>query len=110
MPALQGTLKITPQPGDHATKDIVENIVKAMPPRIQVHDASFNMVHKGFGSLEEKLDPGLYLVRVENGSHPFEQVKYVPSGEAVEVSYPVFLSQPLSSSAGVVSGSSSLHE
>jgi hypothetical protein len=49
-------------------------------------------------------------VRVENGSHPFEQVKYVPSGEAVEVSYPVFLSQPLSSSAGVVSGSSSLHE
>jgi hypothetical protein len=84
-------------------------IVEAMPPRIQVHDASFNMVHKGFGSLEEKLDPGLYLVRVENGPRPFEEVIHVPSGGRAGVSYPVF-SQPLSSSAGVVNGSSSFHE
>src|ERR1700756_3874540 len=102
MPALQGTLEITPQRGDAVARDIV----KAMPPRIQVHDASFNMVHKGFGSLEEKLAPGLCLVRVENRSRPFEKVIHVAPRGRRDVSYRVF-SQPLSSSAGVVNGSSS---
>jgi hypothetical protein len=105
MPILQGTLAVSPQPQDQTATTLVE----AMPPRIEVHDASFNMVGKGFGSLEEKFDPGLYLVRVEAGGRPFEKVIHVQPESTANVSYPVF-SQPLSSSAGVVAGSSSLHE
>jgi hypothetical protein len=105
MPASQGTLEVAPQPSD----SIANEIVVAMPPRIQVHDAGFNMVRKGFGSLQEKLNPGLYLVRVENGATPFEKVIYVPPGGRAEVSYPVE-NQPQTFSAGVVYGSSSLHE
>ncbi|HZD50733.1 MAG TPA: hypothetical protein VE178_18455, partial [Silvibacterium sp.] len=105
MPAPQGILQVTPEPGDSIANEIVE----AMPPRIQVHDAGFNMVRKGFGSLQEKLNPGLYLVRVENGAIPFERVVHVPPGGRAELSYPVE-KQPQTFSAGVVYGSSSLHE
>jgi hypothetical protein len=48
-------------------------------------------------------------VRVELGDKPFEQVVRVPTAGTARVIYPAS-SQPLSSSAAVVHGSSSLHE
>jgi hypothetical protein len=101
----QGSLDIAANASDQEAASLVD----AMPPRIQVHDAQFRMVAKGFGALNGKFDPGLYLVRVELGNNPFEQVVRVPAAGTASVTYPAG-SQPLSSSAAVVHGSSSLHE
>src|SRR5882762_7543904 len=105
MAAQQGTLLVFPQAG----KSEAKKIAKAMPPRIEVQDATFKMVAKGFGSLEHKFDAGLYLVRVENGGTPFEQVIHLRSGRTADVGYPL-QARPIRSSAGVVLGSRGLHE
>ena len=105
MSVAQGSLNIAANAPDQEAASLIH----AMPPRIEVHDAQFRMVAKGFGALNGKFDPGLYLVRVELGDKPFEQVVRVPAAGTASITYPAS-SQPLSSSAGVVHGSSSLHE
>jgi mannitol/fructose-specific phosphotransferase system IIA component len=97
------------EPGGGATKvsaslgtlDVFADGPLTLSPRIQVKDEAYNLVGKGFGSLNKRLPLGLYLIEVEGLAEPYKRPVLIQPGKIERVTYPAERIAKLESAAPV---------